>query len=149
MDYFNWNFFIPFIYVTVVIVISTIPKPSKPRVASLPLSFLLLQVCPQLLATAVFVPMRVHYPFRFSSMPSGEILGPVLYAIVEDTMAVGAGQGSRFREVFNKRYLASAPAEEAVEGVGSPLGYLGRCSWGCAGGFDLHNAQRGYLLDCW
>jgi hypothetical protein len=114
MDYFNWNFAFGFLYITAVIVVSTILKPAKPRIAALPLSLLLLQVCTQLLATTILVPMRMRYPFRFSSMPKGDVARPALYTIIEDVVAVDGGQGTRFCEIFNQRYLASAPTRRLL-----------------------------------
>jgi hypothetical protein len=96
------------------IVVSTVLKPAKPRLAALPLSLLLLQVCAQVLATTALVPLRARYPFSFSSMPRGELVRPALYTIVEDVVAVDGGQGTRFRDVFNQRYLASEPVRRLL-----------------------------------
>lgn len=115
MDYFNWNFIFGFIYITILIVVSTVLKPAEPRIAALPLSLLLFQVCLQLLAAQALMAMNVRYPFRFSSMAKGEILRPALYSIIEDIVAVDGGQGTRFRESFSERYLASAPIKTLLK----------------------------------
>ena len=148
MDYFNWNFAFGFVYITVIIVISTVLKPAKPRIASLPLSLLLLQVCSQLLLTPVLMAMRVRYPFRFSSMPKGEVARPGVYSIIEDVVAVDGGQGTRFREILNQRYLASAPIRRLLKETD--------LLWGISGVavavalvvliFELHNADISWVI---
>jgi hypothetical protein len=148
MDYFNWNFALGFIYITALIVVSTVLKPAKSRIVSLPLSLLLLQVCTQLLATTVMVPLRARYPFRFSSMSRGEIARPALYTIIEDVVAVDAGQGTQFREVFDQRYVASAPIRRLLREMD--------LLWGISGVavavalvvliFKLHNVDISWVI---
>lgn len=36
----------------------------------------------------VLVPIRMCYPFQFSSMPKGEVARHALYTIIEDVVAV-------------------------------------------------------------
>ena len=109
MDYFNWNFIFGFIFITALILASTIAKPAITRLAAMPLSLLLLQVCGQMLVAQILTATNTGYPFRFSSMPKGGIVRPAVYSLTEDVVAVEAGQGTEFREVLNQRYLASAP----------------------------------------
>ena len=109
LDYFEWNFLFGIIYVTVLIVVASASKPAIVRIVCLPLSLLLFQVCTQLLIGVALMAMKVRYPFRFSSMPKGEIVRPPLYTIIEDIVAVDGGQGAEFRSVWNQRYQASEP----------------------------------------
>ena len=107
LDYFNWNFGFGFCYITALIVYSTASHPGHVRIAALPLTLLLLQVCGQLLVVSAMVVFRVRYPFQLSSMPKGDLVRPAIYTIAEDIVAVDGGQGTQFRELFNSRYQAS------------------------------------------
>jgi hypothetical protein len=86
------------------------------------------------------VPVCARYPFRFSSMSRGDVARPVLYTIVEDVVAVDGGQGTRFRELFNQRYLASKPVRKLLREMDLLWGISGvrRGSGPC--GFDLQAA---------
>jgi hypothetical protein len=114
MDYFNWSFLFGFVYITLLIVISTAHKPANQRLASLPLLLLMLQVCIQVLLATILVPLRAQYPFRISSMAPGEVMRPALYTIIEDVVSVDGGQGIVFREVWNQKYLASRPVRRLL-----------------------------------
>lgn len=114
MDYSNWNFIFGFMYITLLIVISTVHKPANPRLASLPRSLLMLQVCIQLLLATILVPLCAKYPFRFSSMAPGEVMRPALHTIIEDVVSVDGDQGTAFSDVWNQRYLASGPVRRLL-----------------------------------
>lgn len=148
MDYFNWNFLFGFSYITVLIVVSTVLKPAKPRIAALPLSLLLLQVCTQLLATTVLVHVRAPYPFRFSSMSRGDVARPALYTIIEDVVAVDGGQGLQFRELFNQRYLASMPIRKLLREMDLLWGVSGVAVAAALVGliFKLHNEDISWII---
>lgn len=51
--------------------------------------------------------MKARAPFPISSVRTGSLARPSLYAIVEDVVAVDGAQGTAFREAWNKRYLSS------------------------------------------
>ena len=109
LDYFDWNFLLSFPVLSVVIAVGLSRDPVSVRMASLPLSLLLLLVCGQLV---VFIPLRalgVRAPIRFSSVARGEPLRPAVYTIAEDVVAVDGGRGDVFRAQWSARYESSAP----------------------------------------
>lgn len=109
LDYFDWNFLLSFSILSVVIAVGLSLDPVNIRMASLPLSLLLLLVCGQLV---IFIPLRalgVRAPIRFSSVARGERLRPAVYTIAEDIVAVDGEQGDVFRAQWDARYESSAP----------------------------------------
>jgi hypothetical protein len=111
LDFFQWNFYIGFIYITALIVVAcslaeTIGNTSV-RLVALPLPILLFTTSISMLYGSFIVSRGGRYPMRFSSMPKGALARPGIYTIIEDVVAVDGGQGSKFRKAFNERYKAS------------------------------------------
>lgn len=109
LDYFNWNFIIGFIILTIIIAMGiSRDAPTSVRITSLPLSVLMLLVCVQLV---LFIPLRalgLRAPIRFSSIARRDPLKPAVYIIAEDVVAVDGGQGDAFRAQWMARYETSA-----------------------------------------
>ncbi|MCJ1478627.1 hypothetical protein MMC13_007308 [Lambiella insularis] len=114
LDYFNWNFCLGFAVVTVAISYGTSRTPSDLRLASMPLTILMLQVCAQLVALPILQALRVRTPFRISSLARGAPLRPGVFVIAEDVVAVDANQGTAFRQAWNDRYDSSPPFRQLM-----------------------------------
>ena len=115
LDYFDWNFALGFCVVTAVIAASIAKKPSDVRIASLPLSVLLLQVAGQMV---LLIPLRAfgwRVPCRISSYTKGEKARPAVYTIIEDIVAVDGKQGTDFRRIFDERWHASPEFRRLLE----------------------------------
>lgn len=105
MDYFNWNFILGFIVVTVIISVGdAIPDA---RVAALGLPFLVTEVSFQLLVGAILQTFNISCPFRISSVPKGDPIRGGVYAIAEDIIAVDSHAGQQFRQELWRRWEAS------------------------------------------
>ena len=125
-DFFHWNFTVGFLYVTALIAASTASKPALPRLATLPLTLLIAQVCSQLVLVQLLAAVKSTYFMRVSSMPRGQSpIRPALYTIIEDVIAVDGEQGTAWRVAFNKRYESST----ALPNLLKQLSWL----WGVTG----------------
>ena len=114
------------VYITALVTYASSTTPAKPRVAALPLSLLVAQVCIQLLGVYIMSSAGLAYPFTASSMKKGtRPFRPALYTIVEDIVAVDGGKGTAFRRTWDRRYQRS-PDTRAL------LGHLS-LFWGCSG----------------
>lgn len=54
-------------------------------------------------------------PFRVSSIPTGTITRPAIYAIIEDIVAVDGHGGQKWREDLNIRYEASPQFRQMLD----------------------------------
>ena len=125
-DYFQYNFTLGLVYVTALVSYATSTKPANPRIAALPLSLLVAQVCSQLLVVCILSSAGIAYPFTASSMEKGtRPIRPALYTIIEDVVSVDGGGGTAFRTSWDSRYQCS-PDTRAL------LGHLS-LFWGCSG----------------
>lgn len=106
LDFFCWNFIFGFVVVTIFISLGI--GLEILRLASLPLSILVLYVCAELVLAQVFMALEIRAPFRISSIERGASMKPASYVIAEDVVAVDANQGQAFREAWLARYEASA-----------------------------------------
>lgn len=116
LDFFQWDFSVSFLLITAVIVISVSLPPKNeddkssgtfPRLTSSILCVFLYDLCIQILLTNILVLAKVRCPFRFSSVPKGNLARPAIYFIVEDIVAVDGSLGQEWRRQWNERYLAS------------------------------------------
>ncbi|WPH02384.1 Hypothetical protein R9X50_00524700 [Acrodontium crateriforme] len=105
-DYFNWNFLVGFIILTVLISVGI--SSENLRVVSFPLSVLMLMVCSHMVLFPVLLSMRVTAPIVVSSIRRGQQLRPATYVITEDVVAVDGGKGQTFRQAWNDRYEVSS-----------------------------------------
>lgn len=112
LDFFQWNFILGFLYVTVMISIGVSISNNDTslgvRLVAMPLPSLVLQICGLILYAAVSSRVGAKYPFRVSSMSKGTPVRPAVYTIVEDVCAVDGGWGQNFRQYFNHRYEATS-----------------------------------------
>ncbi|KAL2820812.1 hypothetical protein BDW59DRAFT_164506 [Aspergillus cavernicola] len=129
LDYFQWNFFTGFIYISalMIVAISTSHEIGdiSIRLVSLPIPILILQTTSQLLCAWVLIWLRAKYPFRVSSMETAALVRPGIYTIVEDVVAVDGGQGQKFRELLDARYRSSKPVRVLLERLDLAWGLSG------------------------
>lgn len=107
LDLFTWNFIVGFIYLTVVITISTSLDPPVLSLSSLSLPILMLHVCGEILVAQAARAAGLRAPFRLSSLPRGSEITSACDIIAEDICAVHAAQGREFRRQWRARWGAS------------------------------------------
>lgn len=105
MDFFNINYIINFIAITVIIIVGNIILSIRTVVLGLPI--LIAVVSAELFLVAIFSSMGLRSPVRISSIPAGEPFRSGVYCLAEDICAVDGGFGQTFREQLQARYLAS------------------------------------------
>lgn len=123
MDFFHINFIIAFIAITAVSVLGNVLLDI--RVVTLGLPVLIFEVSLQVLLSAILASMRVKMPFRVSSVPAGRPIKSGVLCLVEDIIAVDAGQGQTYRKQLMARYNAS----KVVRNLCHELDYF----WGIVG----------------
>lgn len=106
LDFFEWNFIFGFVVVTIFISLGI--GLEILRLASIPLSVLILYVSLELVLAQIFMAVGMKAPFRISSVERGALVKPGTYAIAEDVVAVDAKQGRAFRDAWLARYEASS-----------------------------------------
>ncbi|KAI9880420.1 MAG: hypothetical protein M1830_003460 [Pleopsidium flavum] len=107
LDFFQINFTIGFIIVTIELVLGTKPKPPLVRLSAMPPTSLIFLVGGQLALFAALSGLGFRTPFRISSLPRGVAMRPGIYTIIEDVIAVDTGTGRSYREALEARYQAS------------------------------------------
>lgn len=123
MDFFNINFIVATCGITAIIVTGNIIV--NIRVFALGLPVLVAEVSFQMFLAGIAGSLRMKAPFRMSSVPKGEQIRSGVYVIVEDIIAVDAGQGQTFRRELQDRYLAS----KTVQSLCLSLDFI----WGISG----------------
>ncbi|KAF2723228.1 hypothetical protein K431DRAFT_292622 [Polychaeton citri CBS 116435] len=146
LDYFDWNFVVGFIALTILITIGITVHVL--RVVAIAHAVLLILVTPQLIIVAAATMLGIRAPFRFSSVEKGERLRGACYVIVEDIVAVDGGQGKAFRQAWSDRYEASPALRSHMLQMD--------LMWGTSGvilaviifaiAFGVSNADVGYTL---
>lgn len=112
MDFFNWNFLINFIVITVIISIGNAIE--SPRVCALGLPVLVTAVGVELLIAIACEMFGVHAPLRISSVAKGERIRGGVYTIVEDICAVDSHGRVQFRQELARRWEASKEVRRLV-----------------------------------
>lgn len=123
MDYFNINFIIGFIGITITIVIGNIKK--NIRVFALGLPILVTEVCFQILVVAVMRSFHARAPVHMSTVRKGDAVRSGVYILAEDIIAVDASQGQIYRQQLENRYWAS----KTVQSLCQEMDYF----WGICG----------------
>ena len=85
MDYFNINFILAFIGITVTIVTGNVKK--SPRVFALGLPILVTEVSLQMLLVALGRSLHMRAPFHMSSVRKGEPVRSGVFVMAEDIIA--------------------------------------------------------------
>lgn len=148
LDYFDWNFALGFAVVCAVIAAGIAEDPSNVRMASLPLSILLLQVCGQM---ALLLPLRAfgwRVPCRISSYPRGTPARPAVYTIIEDIVAVDGKQGREFREIWQGRWESSPLFRTHLAVMDAIWGISGLCIAALCIGiiYGINNVSVGWAV---
>lgn len=144
LDFFCWNFIFGFVVVTVCISLGI--SQDLLRLASLPLSILVLYVAAELVLAQVFMALGIRAPFRISSIERGASMKPASYVIAEDVVAVDANQGKAFRDALLARYEASSVMRTHLRRLDMMWGVSGLAMvaavWGIV--FGVENNLVGY-----
>lgn len=146
MDYFNWNFIIAFIVLTIVISLGNTVQ--DVRVVSLSHPILLIEVSAQLLIIGILRSLGVKSPLTISSAPRGEVFRSGVYAIAEDIVAVDGKRGRAYRIQLQERYFASSAIREVCCKLDLLWGVSGVCVGGAIVGviFGVSEVNVGYAI---
>lgn len=125
LDFFQWNFMICFVGITVLISVAIALQ--QVRVASIPLAVLMAYVCGLLLLAPLAKALGLRTPCRISSTARGEPVKAGVLAIVEDIVAVDAKQGTELRHLLHERYEASLPMRTLFHRLDLLWGISGVC----------------------
>lgn len=149
MDYFEWNLLFGFVGLTILIALAIALE--LVRVASLPLSVILLYACSELLLGALGHALKLKCPFRISSTARGERVRSGVLAIAEDIVAVDGKQGTAFRQLLIARYDASPPIQRLCFKLDLMWGFCGLAVVAAVAGvaFGVDNSSYGYGLGTW
>ncbi|KAL5417149.1 hypothetical protein PMIN03_001773 [Paraphaeosphaeria minitans] len=112
LDVFQWGYFAVLVSISALISSALARKDAdydfQIRLLSLPAVILMALVATLTLLSLVLHLTGWRLPFRFGSMPTGNVLRPAVYYIVEDVVAVDGGGGAEYRNAFCARYESSA-----------------------------------------
>ncbi|KAF2451721.1 hypothetical protein P171DRAFT_515683 [Karstenula rhodostoma CBS 690.94] len=112
LDIFQWGYFAVLAAISALITAALARNDAdhdfQIRLLSLPTALLMSLVATLTLISLVLNVSGWRLPFRFGSVPAGNVLRPAVYYIVEDVVAVDGGGGVEYREAFCKRYESSA-----------------------------------------
>lgn len=111
LDVFQWGYFFVLACISALIS-STLARDDADHDEQIRLLSLPAVVLMGLVATLTLVSLMLNFsgwrlPFRFGSVPAGNVLRPTVYYIVEDVVAVDGGGGVEYREAFCTRYESS------------------------------------------
>jgi len=112
LDFYQYEFTLGFILVTLMISLTT--GPEDLRLMGLVPSILPAMCGPQFFISCVCYRAGWRIPFNFSSMPKGSVAPPAVFTIVEDVLAVDGGGGRVFRAGWLRRYEASGMFREMM-----------------------------------
>ncbi|KAF8537783.1 hypothetical protein BDD12DRAFT_632725, partial [Trichophaea hybrida] len=105
LDFYQYQFTFGFILITLLLSFAT--GPENLRLIALAPTILPAMIGPQFLVSCWLHKRGWRIPFAFSSTPRGSIAPPAVFTVVEDVIAVDAGQGRKFREAWGRRYDVS------------------------------------------
>lgn len=149
LDYFQWNFIIGFVYITIISAIGTSTKPQPDlRIVAMPLPILIGHVCTELLTLELLRAMGVRAPFRLSSTAAGEEIPPGVSLLAEDIVAVDAKQGRSFRSAWKQRSEGSKSFRRLLVQLDLMWGLGGLMVSACclAVIWGVENADVGYAV---
>lgn len=104
-------------------------------------SLLVAQVSLQSIIASFLNLIKFRLPFRFGSVPKGDVIRPASYYIWEDIVSVDGGGGAAFRARFDARYRASPPFQVMLRNLGFLLGSGGLALLGMELGLTFSGAN--------
>ncbi|KAH7629699.1 hypothetical protein B0T09DRAFT_339969 [Sordaria sp. MPI-SDFR-AT-0083] len=101
-------------YMTGILIGASIPHEPIVKPLAMPVPLFFIQMGLQLLWSGWANKKHKKAPFRFSSVPKGGRIPPLVFTIVEDIVAVDGAGGKEYRRAINARYEVSKRFREMI-----------------------------------